>query len=74
MTANQVPSTISASAAWAACLAAAIVSGPIEPDVSTMMISPAEPPPVWPAVPAPAQVTVTIALTSVPPSARNSFW
>jgi hypothetical protein len=55
-------------------LAAAIVSGPIEPDVSTMMISPAEPPPVCPAVPAPAHVTVTIALTSVPPSARNSFW
>jgi hypothetical protein len=39
-----------------------------------MMISPADPPPVWPAVPAPAQLIVTIALTSVPPSGRNSFW
>ncbi len=39
-----------------------------------MMISPASPEPDWPAVPAPEQVTVTIALTSVPPSGRNSFW
>jgi hypothetical protein len=47
---------------------------PIEPEVSTMMISPAEPEPACPAAPAPAQVIVTMALTSVPPSGRNSFW
>ena len=39
-----------------------------------MTISPASPAPVWPAAPAPRQVTVTMALTSVPPSGRNSFW
>ncbi len=39
-----------------------------------MMISPAAPEPVCPAVPAPAHSTVTIACTSVPPSGRNSFW
>ena len=75
MTANQTPSTISPIAVAAACRAAAIVAGPIEPDVSTMMISPAVPLPVPPATePAPVHVTVTIALTSVPPSGRNSFW
>ena len=74
ITAKYVPSTISASAAWAACLAAAIADCPMEPEVSMMMISPAAPVPVWPAVPAPLQSTVTIAWTSVPPSGRNSFW
>ena len=74
MTENQVPSTISLSAAIAAALAPSIVSTPIEPDVSMMMISPASPLPPWPALPALAQVTDTIACTSVPPSARNSFW
>ena len=39
-----------------------------------MMISPASPAPVCPAAPAPEQVSVTMALTSVPPSGRNSFW
>ena len=39
-----------------------------------MMISPAAPLPVRPAVPAPEHEIVTIALTSVPPSGRNSFW
>jgi hypothetical protein len=46
----------------------------MEPEVSMMMISPAAPEPVWPAVPAPEHSTVTIACTSVPPSGRNSFW
>jgi hypothetical protein len=58
----------------AACLAAFMFTWPIEPDVSTMMISPASPLPVWPAAPAPVHVIVTIALTSVPPSGRYSFW
>ena len=47
---------------------------PIEPEVSTMTISPASPDPVWPAAPAPEQSIVTMAFTSVPPSGRNSFW
>ena len=38
-----------------------------------MMISPAAPLPVCPAEPAAVQVTVTIALTSVPPSGKYSF-
>ena len=57
----------------AACLAACMLAVPIEPEVSTMMISPASPLPVWPAAPAPLQAIVTIAFTSVPPSGRNSF-
>ena len=65
---------ISATAALAACLAPAIADCPIEPEVSMMMISPAAPDPVCPAVPAPVHSTVTIACTSVPPSGRNSFW
>ena len=46
----------------------------IEPEVSTMTISAASPVPDCPASPAPEQVTVTMACTSVPPSGRNSFW
>ena len=61
-------------AADAAILADSIFVRPIEPDVSTMMISPACPPAPRPASPAPLQVTVTMAFTSVPPSGRNSFW
>ncbi len=74
MTANQTPSRIWSSAVWAANAAARTPSAPIEPDVSTMMISPASPLPDWPADPRPLQDTVTIACTSVPPSGRNSFW
>ena len=44
-------------AAEAAGLAASSLVRPIEPEVSTMMISPASPAPVWPAAPAPLQVT-----------------
>ena len=44
------------------------------PDVSTMMISAASPPPARPASPAPVAVTDTTACTSVAPSDRNSFW
>ena len=73
-TANQVPSAIWSIAASAACLAASMRVRPIDPEVSTMMISPASPDPVRPAAPAPVHVTVTMALTSVPPSGRNSFW
>jgi hypothetical protein len=51
-----------------------MLTSPIDPDVSTMTISPASPWPAWPAAPAPVQVTVTMACTSVPPSGRNSFW
>jgi len=61
-------------ATMAACLAACMLASPIEPEVSTITISPASPLPVRPAAPAPLQVMVTIALTSVPPSGRNSFW
>src|SRR5699024_12199236 len=41
-----------------------------------MMISPASPEAllIGLTVPAPVQVTATIACTSVPPSGRNSFW
>ena len=46
----------------------------IEPEVSTMTISAASPDSDCPAAPAPEQVTVTMAWTSVPPSGRNSFW
>ena len=74
MTANHVPSRIWSSAAAAARWAAAIFSPLIEPEVSTMMISAASPDPDCPASPAPEQVTVTMACTSVPPSGRNSFW
>jgi hypothetical protein len=45
MIANQVPSTISPRAATAAALAPSIVSTPIDPEVSMMMISPASPSP-----------------------------
>ncbi len=62
------------SAIMAACLAAFMFATPIEPEVSTTTISPASPLPVRPAAPAPVQRIVTIALTSVPPSGRNSFW
>ncbi len=72
-TAKQVPSTIWSMAADAANLAASSLVRPIEPEVSTMTISPASPDPVCPARPAPEQAMVTIALTSVPPSGRNSF-
>ena len=61
-------------AIMAACLAALMFASPIEPEVSTMTISPASPLPVCPARPAPVHAIVTIALTSVPPSGRNSFW
>jgi hypothetical protein len=74
MTANQVPSMIWSIAATAACCAARMLTSPIDPDVSTMTISPASPSPACPAAPAPVQVTVTMACTSVPPSGRNSFW
>ena len=73
MTANQVPSMIWSMAAAAACWAMRMLTSPIDPDVSTMTISPASPWPTWPAAPAPVQVTVTTACTSVPPSGRNSF-
>jgi hypothetical protein len=74
MIAKYVPSRIASTATMAACLAARMLVSPIDPDVSTMMISPAAPDPVCPAAPAPTQSIVTIALTSVPPSGRNSFW
>src|SRR5665647_1384857 len=74
MTANHVPSMIWSIAAAAASRAARMLTAPIDPDVSTMTISPASPSPAWPAAPAPVQVTVTMAGASVPPSGRNSFW
>ena len=74
ITANQTPSRIWSSAVCAAYAAAWTPSRPIEPEVSTMMISPASPLPDCPAAPAPLQFTVTMACTSVPPSGRNSFW
>ncbi len=73
-TANHTPSSTWSRAAAAACWTARILSWPIDPEVSTMTISPASPEPELPASPAPAQVTVTIAWTSLPPSGRNSFW
>src|SRR5687767_5437557 len=72
MMANRTPSSMQFTAAFAACRAAGIrPSAVIEPEQSTMMIS------VAPAVrgpPEPDEATVTIALTSVAPRARNSFW
>ncbi|GIM92281.1 hypothetical protein Ato02nite_040740 [Paractinoplanes toevensis] len=60
-------------AVLAACRAAWMrPSACIDPDASTMMISVA--PEVRRPPSAPDDVTVTIALTSVAPSARNSFW
>jgi hypothetical protein len=73
ITANQVPSMIWSIAAAAASWAARMLTSPIDPDVSTITISAAAPPPTWPAAPAPVQVMVTMACTSVPPSGRNSF-
>ncbi|GID28377.1 hypothetical protein Abr02nite_33600 [Paractinoplanes brasiliensis] len=62
-----------ATAALAACRAAAMrPSACMEPDASTIMISVA--PLVREPVAPPDEVTVTIALTSVAPRARNSFW
>ncbi len=74
ITANQVPSRIWSMAAAAATRAALILSPAIDPEVSMMTISAASPSDPRPASPAPAQVTVTMACTSVPPSGRNSFW
>ena len=81
MTANQVPSRITSMAAAVAARASAIlVCGySIDPEQSMMMISAL---PCWPPDgPAPenpvasaADVTVTIALTSRPPSGRYWFW
>ena len=45
-TANQVPSRIWSTAAAAATLAASSLARPMEPEVSTMMVSPASPDPV----------------------------
>ena len=56
----------------AACRAAIIERWPIEPEQSMMMISPAAP--SDPAAPASRTPIRTIALTSVPPSGRYSFW
>src|SRR5690349_7569868 len=73
MMAKRTPSSMQFTAALAAWRAATIrPSACIEPEQSTMMIS------VAPAVrrppSAPDEETVTIALTSVAPRARNSFW
>src|SRR5215470_1038855 len=82
-TANATPSRItSTTAAVAARASAILVCGDlIDPEQSMMMIS-ATPPPASaagasdlpPADPVPAEVTVTMALTSSPPSGRYSFW
>ena len=72
MMAKRTPSSMQFTAAFAACRAAGIrPSAVIEPEQSTMMISVAS------AVRRPSEpdeATVTIALTSVAPRARNSFW
>ena len=73
-TANHTPSSTWSRAAVAARWTAAMFSPLIEPEVSTMTTSAASPDPDCPASPAPEQVTVTMAWTSVPPSGRNSFW
>jgi hypothetical protein len=74
MMANHVPSRIWSIAAAAACWALANRSPCIDPDVSRRTISAASPPSPRPASPAPLQVIVTTACTSVPPCGRNSFW
>jgi hypothetical protein len=73
-TANATPSRITSTAAAVAARASAIlVRGlPIDPEQSTMMISALSASAAGPAVP--ADVTVTTALTSRPPSGRYSFW
>jgi hypothetical protein len=81
MTANQAPSRITSMAAAVAARASAIlVCGySIDPEQSMMMISEL---PVWPpAGPVPenpvasaADVTVTMTLTSRPPTVKNWFW
>jgi hypothetical protein len=73
MMAKWTPSSMQFTAALAACRAAIIrPSACIDPEASTMMISVA--PPVRRPSAVPVDVTVTIALTSVAPRARNSFW
>src|SRR5215469_9070468 len=82
-TANPTPSRITSTAAAVAARASAIlVCGDlIDPEQSMIMIS-AMPPPASaagasdrpPADPVSGEVTVTIALTSSPPSGRYSFW
>src|SRR4051794_10247423 len=73
MMAKWTPSSMQLTATLAACRAAAIrPSACIDPDASTMMISVA--PAVRRPVSLPDEATVTIALTSVAPRARNSFW
>ncbi len=73
-TANVTPSRIASMATAAACRAAAILPRPaIDPEQSIMMIS-APPGSSSGARSSSADVTVTIALTSRPPSGRYSFW
>src|SRR4051794_35428999 len=73
MMAKWTPSSMQFTAALAACRAATMrPSACIDPDASTMMISVA--PAVRRPVSDPDEATVTIALTSVAPRARNSFW
>src|SRR4051812_36595320 len=73
MIAKWTPSSMHSTAAFAAWRAALIrPSACIDPDASTMMISVA--PEVRRPPSPPDDVTVTIAFTSVAPSARNSFW
>ena len=75
ISAKCTPSSRQATAALAACRAAAMrPSACIEPDASTMMISVVPDAADRGAPPPPDEVTVTIALTSVAPRARNSFW
>src|ERR1700759_734226 len=75
MTENQVPPASSATAAAAGERGAPnLGDGPrIDPDQSTMIPSAAPPGAPAPAWPAPWQVTVTMACTSVAPASRYSF-
>ena len=74
ITAKRTSSRMQSIATCVASRAARILrfGAPIEPDASMIRITAASGVPAGP--PEPSEVMVTIALTSVPPSGRYSFW